>query len=172
MTSAPQRSGRNITTFAPRRPLENGRKPTGRNPRDSAYRLSSRLLRSRPPRARSLSRSLSDLLRSSRLRSRSRSSDSSSRRSRASSGRYLRLLDSLESLVSTVLTDLREGVRETSDSLRLLPEREFVTIWLRASSADAFSPFLMKSRTCLFSTLLVEIDKKASTTELSGSTRK
>ena len=85
MTSAPQRSWRNITTSAPRRPLVNGRKPIGRNPRDSAYRLSSRLLRSRPPRARSLSRSLSDLLRSSRLRSRSRSSESSSRRSRASS---------------------------------------------------------------------------------------
>ena len=73
--------------------------------------------------------------------------------------------------MSTVLTDLREGVRETSDSLCLLPDREF-TIWLRASSADVSSPFLMKSRTCLFSTLFVEIDKKASTTELSGSTRK
>ena len=161
----------------PRRPSENGRKPIGRNPRDSAYRLSSRLLRSRPPRARSLSRSLSDLLRSSRLRSRSRSSESSPRRSRASRsssrrGRYLRLLDSRESLVSTVLTDLREGVRDTSESRRPVPRREFVTIWLRASNAEASSPFLLKSLTCLFSTLSGDIVRIAFTTELSGNTRK
>ena len=48
MTSAPQRSGRNITTSAPRRPLENGRKPTGRNPRDSAYRRVTKVPRRSP----------------------------------------------------------------------------------------------------------------------------
>ena len=158
-----------------------GRKPIGPNPRDLTYRLSSRLLRSRPPRARSRSRSLSDLLRSSRLRSRSRSSESSPRRSRTLSllrsrsssrrGRYLRLLDSRECLVSRVLTDLREGVRETSESRRVRPRREFATIWLRTSSAEAFSPFLMKSLTCLFSTLSGDMARNASTTESSGSAR-
>ena len=43
MISAPQRFGRSITASAPRQPFENGRKPIGRNPRDLAYRLSSRL---------------------------------------------------------------------------------------------------------------------------------
>ena len=141
MTSAPQRSGRNITTSAPRRPLENGRKPIGRKPRDSAYRLSSRLLRSRPPRARSLSRSLSDLLRSSRLRSRSRSSES--------------WTVSAPSRLSGI-----PGVHGPNGPPRRSAGK-FVTIWLRASSADASSPFLMKSLTCLFSTLLVETDKRA-----------
>ena len=79
MNSAPQQCGRIAIITPQRRPLKSGRKPIGRNPRESAYRLSSRLLRSRPPRTRSLSRSLSDLLRSSLLQSRSRSSDSSPR---------------------------------------------------------------------------------------------
>ena len=49
MNNTPQRCRRIINITPQRQPLEYGRKPTGRSPCESAYRLSSRLLRSRPP---------------------------------------------------------------------------------------------------------------------------